>query len=70
MNKLIIFLEKMWLMVAIVCVVLAGYKSLTIGYQDGMYFLLFALLATVLFLLRRRMRIKMQAQEEQHKDQA
>jgi len=61
---MIIFLEKMWLMVAIVCVILAIYKTIMIGYQDGLYFLLFALLAAVLFLLRRRMRIRMQNEQE------
>lgn len=64
MNKMIIFLEKMWLMVAIVCIILAAYKAITIGYEDGLYFLLFASLASVLFFLRRRMRIRMQNQKE------
>ena len=63
MNKLIIFLERMWLMVAIVCLILAGYKAITIGIEDGAYFFLFAILATVLFLIRRRMRIRMQRQQ-------
>ena len=60
MNKMIIFLEKMWLIVAIVCLIMAAYKSVVIGYEDGLYFLLFSLLAAALFLLRRRMRIRMQ----------
>ena len=59
------FLEKMWLMVAIVCVVLAIYKSLFIHYTDGLYFLMFAVLATVLWLLRRRMRRRMEAHQEE-----
>ena len=61
------FLEKMWLMVAIVCVVLAIYKSIFLTIEDGLFFAMFAVLATVLWLLRRRMRRRMenfQAQEE------
>jgi len=54
------FLENMWLMVAIVCVFLAAYKSLFIGYEEGLYFAMFAVLATVLWLLRRRMRRHME----------
>ena len=53
----------MWLMVAIICLLLAIYKSLFIGYGDGLYFLMFTLLATVLWQLRRRMRIRMQKEE-------
>jgi hypothetical protein len=67
MGKMIIFLEKMWLMVAIVCLILAAYKSMVIGYEDGAYFLMFSLLAAALFLLRRRMRIRMQKQQKQDK---
>jgi len=54
------FLEKMWLMVAIVCLVLAIYKSIFNHYTDGLYFLMFAVLATALWLLRRRMRRRME----------
>jgi len=60
MKNMIKFLEKMWLMVAIVCAVLAIYKSIFIGYEDGLYFAMFAVLATVLWLLRRRMRRRME----------
>ena len=58
------FLEKMWLMVAIVCVVLAVYKLLFTGFADGMYFLMFAFLATVLWLLRRRTRRQMEGAQK------
>lgn len=60
MNKIILFLERMWLTVAIVCAILAIYKALTIGLEDGMYFLIFALLAILLWYLRRRVRMRMQ----------
>ena len=67
MNKLIKFLEKMWLVVAIICAVLATYKAIFIGVNDAMYFFLFGVLAVVLWRLRRRTRIRMEAaqQEEQ-----
>ena len=54
------FLEKMWLMVAIVCIVLAIYKSIFIAPEDGLFFGMFAVLATALWLLRRRMRRRME----------
>ena len=54
------FLEKMWLMVAIVCIVLAIYKSIFIAPEDGLFFGMFAVLATALYLLRRRMRRRME----------
>ena len=60
MKKMINFLEKMWLMVAIVCLVLAIYKSIFIAPEDGLFFGMFAVLATALYLLRRRMRRRME----------
>lgn len=53
------FLERMWLMVAIVCFVLATYKVFFVTMEDGLYFYMFTVLAVVLWLLRRRMRIRM-----------
>lgn len=54
------FLERMWLMVAIVCFVLATYKIFFVTLEDGLYFYMFTILAVVLWLLRRRMRIRME----------
>lgn len=54
------FLERMWLMVAIVCFVLATYKIIFVTMEDGLYFYMFTVLAVVLWLLRRRMRIRME----------
>lgn len=59
MNKVIIFLEKMWLVVAISCIVVSVYMGLNGMTEDAYYFLMFAGLATVLFLLRRRTRKRM-----------
>jgi hypothetical protein len=60
MNKMLKFLERMWLMVAIVCAVIAAYKSIFVGLEDGAYFLMFGVLAVILWRLRRRMRIRME----------
>lgn len=64
MKNTIKFLERMWLMVAIVCVVLATYKLIFVRYEDGLYFYMFAVLATALWLLRRRTRRQMDATEQ------
>lgn len=60
MNKVIVFLEKMWLVVAILCVVIAAYTAFIGMKEDALYFLMFAALATVLFFLRRRTRKKIE----------
>jgi len=67
--KIIKVLEKLWLMVAIVCIILAIYKSIFLTIEEGLYFGLFSVLATALYLLRRRMRIRME-NSNQEKDQS
>lgn len=64
MNKVIFFLEKMWMVVAIVCFAMAIYKAINIGLGDGLFFLLFGAMATLLWYLRRRTRIQMQGQNQ------
>lgn len=49
----------MWLVVAISCIVVSVYMGLNGMTEDAYYFLMFAGLATVLFLLRRRTRKRM-----------
>lgn len=63
--KTIKFLERMWLMVAIVCFVLATYKIIFERREDGLYFYMFTALAVVLWLLRRRMRRRMEGEAAQ-----
>lgn len=59
MNKVILFLERMWLVVSIACVFLAAYMWFNEMIEDSYYFLMFAGLAAVLFFLRRRTRKNM-----------
>ena len=57
------FLEMMWLMVSIICFVLATYKSIFGTIEDGLFFYMFMVLAIVLWRLRRRTRKRMEAAE-------
>jgi cobalamin synthase len=68
MKNIISFLEKMWLMVAIVCLVLAVYKAIFSGFEDSMFFVMFTVLATALWLLRRRMRRRMEGYPQESKE--
>ena len=59
MNKVIIFLERMWMVVTISCLIVASYMGFNGKSEDAYYFLMFACLAAVLFVLRRRTRKRM-----------
>ena len=50
----------MWLTVAIASVVIAAYRGFTGSMEDAYYFLMFAGLAMILFMLRRRTRKRME----------
>lgn len=69
MNKVIFFLEKMWMIVAIACFAMAIYKSITVGIEDGLFFLLFGAMATLLWYLRRRTRLQMQEQNQSNQEE-
>ncbi len=56
MLKVIKFLEKMWLMLAAVTLVLAIYKSFTSTMEDALYFYIFCAVSVLLYFLRRRQR--------------
>lgn len=56
MLKVIKFLEKMWLMLAVVTLVLAVYKSFTSTMEDALYFYIFCAVSILLYFLRRRQR--------------
>ena len=60
MNKVVLFLERMWLMVAIVCVLLSSYKAFFSTKEDALYFLFFGFVAALLWMIRRRIRRRMQ----------
>ena len=56
MIKVVKFLEKMWLMLAIVTFIIALYRSFTNDVYDALYFYGFSLIATLLFIMRRKQR--------------
>jgi MFS superfamily sulfate permease-like transporter len=56
MIKMVKFLEKMWLMIGILTIFIAIYKSIFVSIQDGVYFLVFSAVAFLLFWLRKRQR--------------
>lgn len=57
MYKVIRFLELMWLVIAVCCVVIGTYKFFTNpDYVDALFFYVFAALAVILYFLRRRQR--------------
>ena len=56
MIKVIKFMEKMWLMLAIVTFVIAVYRSFQSSIYDSLYFYGFSVVAIFLFLMRRKQR--------------
>ena len=57
MQKVVRFLELMWLVIAIFCVITGTVKLFTIpDIADALFFYIFSVLAILLFLLRRRQR--------------
>ncbi len=54
MLKWIKFLEKMWLMLAILSLAIAIYKFFTSTTDDAGFFLIFSAMSTILYFLRRR----------------
>lgn len=56
MIKMIRFLEKMWLMIGILTVLIAIYMFFFGTGEDSLYFLLFSGVAFILYFLRRRQR--------------
>lgn len=56
MIKVIKFLEKMWLMLAIVTFIIAIYRTFTNDIYDALYFYAFSVVAALLFIMRRKQR--------------
>lgn len=56
MHKVVLFLEIMWLMIAIVSFSIGIYHLFFTGVEDGLFFFLLTFLAIVLYFLRRRQR--------------
>lgn len=56
MIKWIKFLEKMWLMLAILTFLIGVYNSILHGVYNALYFFGFSVIATLLFVVRRQQR--------------
>ncbi len=56
MIKWIKFLEKMWLMLAILTFLIGLYYSLMFGVYDALYFFGFSVISILLFTVRRQQR--------------
>ncbi len=70
MNKMINFLEKMWLMLAIVTIILAVYKTFYSTIEDAAYFYVFCAVSIIFYFLRKRQRISLNSQQEEQKNSA
>jgi len=68
MNKMINFLEKMWLMLAIVTIILAVYKTFYSTIEDAAYFYVFCVVSIIFYFLRKRQRINLNSQQEEQKN--
>jgi len=56
MNKVVRFLELMWLMLAIVTFIIACYQSIINSVFDALYFFGFSVISIFLYLMRRKQR--------------
>ncbi len=68
MIKVIKFVEKVWLMAAILTFIMAIYFSFKNGIYDALYFYGFSAVASFLFLMRRKQR-RFHEREEAKKEQ-
>lgn len=61
MYKVIRFLELMWLVIAVCCLIIGTYKIITVpDVRDALFFYVFCILAVILYFLRRRQRKSME----------
>lgn len=54
MEKVVRFLKYMWLMIAAISLCIAIYHLVFTGIGDALFFLFFALMAALLFYVRKR----------------
>lgn len=69
MNKLQKTLENVWLIMAILSAIFAGYKLVTLGWDAAYHFLLFPFVCGLWYGLRRFMRLRMERIMEEHEQQ-
>lgn len=66
MKKVIRFLELMWLVIAIFCIITGTVKLYTVpDIADALFFYIFSVLASFLYLLRRRQRKNIENSSQQ-----
>ena len=58
--KMIRILEMAWLVIGIIAIFIGAYETYTKGIEEGYLFFIFALVAGVIYALRRSRRIKME----------
>jgi hypothetical protein len=54
MEKVVRFLQYMWLIIAAISLCVAVYHLIFTGVSDALFFLFFAAMATLLFYVRKR----------------
>ncbi len=54
MEKIVRFLQYMWLLTAVLCFIIGTYHLIFTAVEDAIYFYIFAALATLLFFVRKR----------------
>jgi len=64
--NLIRFLELFWLLIAVLSLALGVYETINVGISYAYIFFIFTLAASILFMLRKKQRIRM---EEKSKDE-
>ena len=65
MIKVIKFMEKAWLVIAVATFLIALYWSIQSSFYDALYFYGFSLIAVFLFIMRRKQRMFHEREVEQ-----
>ena len=59
-------LEYFWLVITVACAAFAAYVIYTDGYDESKWYLLFPLLALAMYVMRRGLRKRFEAQLQRH----
>ena len=62
-------LEYFWLAMTVVCASIAAYVIYTNGYDESKWYLLFPLLALAMYVMRRGLRKRFEAQLQRHREE-
>ncbi len=66
-TKIFIFLERLWLIAACIGVIMVVYFLITNDNDSAVFFFGFFILSGLLYLMRKRQRVKHQAALEKHR---